>query len=54
MLSKEDVRAMYDGTLWPKLAERTAARRAGHGHGHGMGGGGGGGGWHSSARPHIS
>lgn len=42
VLSKEDVRAMYDGTLWEKLARRTAARRGGHG----ADGGG--------ARPHVS
>jgi peroxygenase len=28
-MTKEDVRAMYDGTLWPKLAERVALRRGG-------------------------
>jgi len=33
-LTKDDVRAMYDGTLWPKLAARVAARRSGGMHPH--------------------
>jgi peroxygenase len=50
VLQKEDVRACFDGTLWPKLAERVAARRA-----RGVGGGwmawGGSGG---ASRPHAA
>jgi hypothetical protein len=47
VLMKEDVRAMYDGTLWDKLAQRTAARRGhGYGGGHVRGGG--------YARPHAA
>lgn len=65
VLYKEDVRAMFDGTLWEKLAQRTAARRGqayGHGHGRGYGQHGGGGGVYghggfvaaSSERPHAA